>query len=38
MEGVGFSPDIEVPLDVNLWQMAGRDNQLEEAVDYIRFK
>ena len=36
VEGYGFEPDIEVPLDVNLWQTTGRDNQLEKAVDYIR--
>ena len=35
LEGVGITPDIEQALDVNLWQTAGRDNQLERAVDYI---
>lgn len=38
MEGHGFDPDIECPLDVNLWKSAGRDNQLEKAVDYIQGK
>jgi len=37
-ESIGFIPDIECPLDVNLWQTQGRDNQLEKAVDYIRTK
>lgn len=35
MEGVGFTPDEEVPLDVQLWQTAKRDNQLERALDYL---
>jgi len=38
VEGYGFEPDIECPLDVNLWQTAGRDNQLEKALDYIHSK
>jgi len=38
VEGYGFEPDIECPLDVNLWQTQGRDNQLEKAVDYIHAK
>jgi len=38
VEGYGFEPDIECPLDVNLWQTAGRDNQLEKALDYIKSK
>ena len=38
VEGYGFEPDIECPLDVNLWQTAGRDNQLEKALDYIKGK
>lgn len=37
-ESHGFDPDIEVPLDVNLWKSAQRDNQLEKAIDYIRSK
>ena len=36
VEGIGFEPDIETPLDVQLWQSQGRDNQLEAAIDYIR--
>ena len=35
VEGYGFEPDIECPLDVDLWLSTGRDNQLERAVDYI---
>ncbi|MBP5477189.1 MAG: hypothetical protein J6Y00_05835 [Paludibacteraceae bacterium] len=38
VEGYGFEPDIECPLDVNLWQTTGRDNQLEKALDYIKGK
>ena len=38
VEGYGFEPDIECPLDVNLWQTTGRDNQLEKAIDYIKNK
>ena len=38
VEGYGFEPDIECPLDVNLWQTTGRDNQLEKALDYIHSK
>ena len=34
-EGVGITPDIEVPLDVTLFQQ-GRDSQLERALQYIR--
>ena len=37
-EGVGFQPTIDVPLDVQLWQSQGRDNQLEKALDYIQGK
>lgn len=35
VEAIGFTPDIECKLDLNLWQTQGRDNQLERAVDYI---
>lgn len=36
VEGYGFAPDIEVGLDVGLWQSTGRDNQLEKALEYIK--
>ena len=36
LEGVGITPDKEVPLDVNYWRTQMRDNQLEAALDYIR--
>ena len=35
LEGVGITPDKEVPLDVNYWKTQNRDNQLEAALDYI---
>lgn len=35
VEGYGFDPDIEVPLDTKLWQAESRDNQLEKAIDYV---
>ena len=38
LEGVGITPDLEKPLDVNLWQTQKRDNQLEAALDYIHSK
>ena len=38
LEGVGITPDIEQPLDVNLWTSEGRDSQLERALDYIHSK
>lgn len=38
VEGVGFSPDEDLPLDVQLWTSQGRDNQLERALDYIQSK
>ena len=34
-EGVGITPDIEVPLDGELLKQ-GRDSQLERALQYIR--
>ena len=34
-EGVGITPDIEVPLDAELLKQ-GRDSQLERALQYIR--
>ena len=37
-EGHGFDPDKDLPLDVNLFQSTGRDNQLEAALDYIHNK
>lgn len=38
LESEGIVPDLEVPLDVNLWQTLKRDNQLEAALDYIHSK
>ena len=38
VESVGFSPDEDLPLDVQLWTTQGRDNQLERALDYIHSK
>ena len=35
VEGIGFEPDIETPLNVVLWRTQKRDNQLETALDYI---
>ena len=37
-EGIGFIPDQEVQLDIQLWQTQKRDNQLEAALDYIHSK
>ena len=34
-EGVGIEPDIEVDLDVNLFNTTGCDTQLERALQYI---
>ena len=36
LEGVGVTPDIEVPLDLQLLETTGRDSQLERALQYIR--
>lgn len=38
VEGHGFDPDEDVPLDVQMWKTEGRDNQLERALDYIQGK
>lgn len=38
VESVGFSPNEDLPLDVQLWTSEGRDNQLERALDYIQSK
>ncbi len=35
VEGYGFEPDIDLPLDTVLWLSTGRDNQLECAINYI---
>lgn len=35
IEGIGITPDIEVPFDVDLYTSTGRDNQLEAAINYI---
>ena len=35
-EGVGVTPDIEAPLDMDLYNTTGRDSQLERALQYIR--
>ncbi|MCS6929700.1 MAG: S41 family peptidase [Saprospiraceae bacterium] len=34
-EGVGFTPDVVVPFDVNLFKSSGRDNQLERALQIL---
>lgn len=34
IEGKGITPDIEVDLDVTLFQSTGRDSQLERALQY----
>ena len=36
VEGHGFDPNEDLPLDVDLWKNTGRDNQLERALDYIQ--
>ena len=36
LEGVGITPDIEAPLDMDLYNTTGRDSQLERALQYIR--
>ena len=36
VEGHGFDPDENLPLDVDLWKSTGRDNQLERALDYVK--
>ena len=33
LEGVGVTPDIEVPMDIRY--CAGKDVQLERAIDYL---
>ena len=35
-EGIGIEPDIEVDLDVNLFNAKAGDTQLERALQYIR--
>lgn len=35
-EGVGITPDIEAPLDIDLYNTTRRDSQLERALQYIR--
>ena len=35
LEGIGVTPDIECPLDINA-VIEGRDNQLERALQFIR--
>lgn len=36
LEGVGVTPDIELPLDSKMWASQLRDNQLERAIDEAR--
>ena len=36
LEGVGIMPDIEAPLDMDLYNSTGRDSQLERSLQYIR--
>ena len=38
LEGVGITPDLDKPFDLNLWKTQERDNQLEAALDYISTK
>lgn len=33
LEGVGVTPDIQIPLDIRYWQ--GKDAQFESAVDHL---
>ena len=35
-ESKGFTPDIEVRYDADLYNQTGRDNQLERAFQYLR--
>lgn len=35
-EGKGFTPDIEIRYDTDLYNQTGRDNQLERAFQYLR--
>ena len=35
LEGIGITPNKEVPFDVDYWKTQKRDNQLEAALDYI---
>ena len=35
LEGIGITPDKEVPFDLGLYQITGRDNQLEAAIQFI---
>ena len=36
LEGIGVTPDIEVPFDCDLFRSSGRDTQFERALEYIR--
>ena len=36
LESIGITPDIECPLDEDLYISSGRDSQLERALEYIR--
>lgn len=35
IDGIGITPDIEVPFDPDLYYDEGIDNQLEEALEYL---
>ena len=37
VEGIGITPDIELPFDAATWNNgAGKDNQIDRALDFIR--
>ena len=36
LDGIGVTPDIEAPLDVDLYEESGKDTQIERALQYIR--
>lgn len=36
VEGIGIKPDIEVDLDLELFQATGRDTQLDRALKFLR--
>ena len=35
LEGIGVTPDVEIPFDQSLFESTGRDNQFERAVQLI---
>ena len=36
IEGQGLTPDIDVNLDVDLFQATGQDTQLDRALQFLR--